>query len=332
MKKFIFRFLLFTLILVPLLLFSDELISNGLKLSNSYPWDNEVLNDIYNSNINATIAIYGSSRAWVHFNTKIIDNRLNQRSYNFGQDASNFMVQYLLHKEFLRLNPHPVLIILSLDHLTFSSRPTYPPKQFLPYILWNKSVYNVLNYNKKLSKLTDYIFPIIRYTGKINAYEAILNYKSDEIYCARFNKHFSVQQNGKFRYKGYRGMNIKWTNDLENARNKFNYYEVKIDSSLIELIASFIDELKTENINLVFVYAPEYIEGQSFIKNRKEIFHYFHVMSDEHDIPFLDYSASMLSYNKKYFYNSLHLNKEGSKLFTIQLTDDLLKYNLVTDP
>ena len=48
--------------------FADLVISKELKKSNSYTFgEYSIWNDIYDGKINADIVIYGSSRAWVHF-------------------------------------------------------------------------------------------------------------------------------------------------------------------------------------------------------------------------------------------------------------------------
>lgn len=36
----------------------------------------------------------------------------------------------------------------------------------------------------------------------------------------------------------------------------------------------------------------------------------------EYNIPFMDYSTDRLSDSKKYFYNTLHLDKVGAEFFT----------------
>ncbi|MBE2208298.1 MAG: hypothetical protein IAE84_11975, partial [Saprospiraceae bacterium] len=78
-----------------------------LKQTKKAPGEFEVWNDIYNSNVNCDIAIYGSSRAWVHIDPKILSHILQLNVYNFGIDGHNFWLQYLRHIEFLKYNPKP---------------------------------------------------------------------------------------------------------------------------------------------------------------------------------------------------------------------------------
>jgi hypothetical protein len=76
------------------------------------------------------------------------------------------------------------------------------------------------------------------------------------------------------------------------------------------------------------VCAPEYIEGQIFTKNRGEVISLYTKYSHKYNIPFYDYSTDAISYQKKYFYNTNHLNKMGAELFTTKLIDTLKQSNV----
>lgn len=65
MKRVIKKIFLFYLPIILLSYPLDKSISNYLKQSNKCYGEYEVWNDIYSGKINADIAIYGSSRAWV---------------------------------------------------------------------------------------------------------------------------------------------------------------------------------------------------------------------------------------------------------------------------
>ncbi len=86
---------------------------------------------------------------------------------------------------------------------------------------------------------------------------------------------------------------------------------------------------KVINIKLIFVYTPEYIEGQKFVSNREQIMGLYKKFSQQHHIPFYDFSNDSISYKKKYFYKKSHLNRVGSQLFTKKLIDTLKSYNFL---
>ena len=76
---------------------------------------------------------------------------------------------------------------------------------------------------------------------------------------------------------------------------------------------------------MIFVYTPEHIEGQHFVSNRAEIMAFYKKIADKYNIPFIDYSADSMCYNKDYFYNSEHLNLKGANMFSQKLASDLKK-------
>ena len=322
MRKFIFKLSIFILAFILLAVTADIVISKKLKSSKAMPCENEVWNDIYNSKINADIAILGSSRAWVHFNSTLIEDSLNVNCYNLGEDGSNFVLQYLRYKEYLSYNPSPKLVILAMDYNTFSDRSNgYPTLRYYPYMLWNFRVYNIVKPYDNTINRNEYFFPLLRYVKSKHTVESLLQSKKKP-YSKTFNKIFELNENGKLRDKDYRGMDLPWNND---GYRKVNI-KITPSPSIIRLFEGFIKELKQKSIKLLVVYPPEYIEGQKSVSNRAEIISSYRSITAKHKVPFIDYSKTQLSQRKELFYNILHLNKTGSKLFTQQIIIDVRKH------
>jgi hypothetical protein len=317
MKKFIIQLLIY---LIPITLLSygaDKFLSNNLKKSNNFA-DGEfsTWNDIYEGKINSDIVIYGSSNAWVQIDPGLIHDSLDATAYNLGINGHNFRLQYFRHSLLLKYNRKPKLIILSLNIFSFEKEnDLYNPDQFLPYMLNNKEMENtIIGFNGY--KSFDFKIPLIRYYGKK---EAIIH---------TFYLLIKPSKNVVKRIKGYQARDMQWNDDLLKAEIKLGSYEVKLDSSLIPLFEIFCNECKQTNIETILVYPPEYIEGQLFIKNRDKIMSIFYNLSKKHDIPFYDFSGDSISFQKKYFYNSGHLNKVGAELFTDKLIHVLKKSSL----
>ena len=306
-KKFIQKIFYFSLPVIAIAYPLDFGLSYYLKQTNSYPAEYEVWNDIYTSRAECDIAIYGSSRAWVHIDPEIISETLGGHVYNFGIDGHNFWLQYLRHLEFCKYNKKPSKIILSLDIFTLQKRKgLYELNQFLPYMLWNSNIRNYTSSYEGYNKI-DYYVPLIRYLGKSNCLELIRN---DII---------NTPANFRYRKQGFLGLNKKWNNDLDNAMKEMKSYEAKLDNESIKLFEEFILECKSSDIELIFVYTPEYIEGQKFTVNRNDIIKLYKFYSKKYSIDFYDYSNDSLCYEKKYFYNSNHLNKIGARIFSKKL-------------
>ena len=305
MKNFTKAISIFSLNLLVILCLLDFGISKFIQTKSLYYGETEVWNDIVESKIDAEIAIYGSSRAWVHLNPAIFEEKLNKKTYNFGIDGHNFWLQYLRHKQYFKYNTKPKLIILSLDNFTLAKRKNlYNLKQFLPYMLWNNDFYE---YTKSYEgfNLLDYYIPFMRYIGNFNLYE-LFNASSTKI-----------------RYNGFRGSDSEWDIDLSKIKAQKSNFETELDITSILLFNQFIKEIKEEDIDLIFVYSPEYIEGQVLVKNRNEIFSIYEEISNKHKIPFFNYSNDPISFDKSLFYNSQHLNKKGANKFTEEFIKDL---------
>jgi hypothetical protein len=128
------------------------------------------------------------------------------------------------------------------------------------------------------------------------------------------------------RKNGYQGQDETWNDDFIKAKVKMKEYEIKFDAATIQLFDEYLHECRNKGIKVILVYTPEYIEGQKFVKNREEMFKLFINLSLKYNIPFWDYSNDAISFQKKYFYNSSHMNKKGAELFTNKLTNALKEY------
>lgn len=313
MKKFITKSFLFILPLLILSIFFDYSISYLFKNSNKCYGEMEVMNDIYEGKVNSDILIYGSSRALYHFNPKIIEDSLNKSAYNFGIDGHTFDLQYLRHLEYLKYNKKPKTIILSVDIGTLTKRKElYNQDQFLPYMLFNKDIkkYTVsyTGYN-----FLDYEIPFIRYFGKNGVIKT----------C--FSTLINQNKIKKFRNKGFHANKKRWNDDFEKAKKSISSYKINLDRDNISLFEKFIVECKQNNIELIFIYAPEYYEAQKFIDNKKEVVEIYTDYARKYHILYIDYSEGIISKNRNLFYNAMHLNDVGADVFTRQLTVDLLK-------
>lgn len=289
----------------------DLFLSKYVKKSNQFYGELEVWNDLYDGKINAEMLIYGSSRAWVHFNPAILADSLQVSVYNLGLDGHHFWLQYLRHLEFLKHNPAPKQILLSLDYTSLQKRDElYLYQQFLPYMLWNNNIkYYTQSY--KGFKYLDYSLPLLRYAGETSLLKKSLEIALDKDTVLPFRKN------------GYRGIQKAWTNEFELAKEKMDSYRIKIDPESVRLFDAFLHDCKNKGIEVTLVYSPEYIDGQKFVVNREEVMELYNNFANKYKLAFLDYSNDTISYRKSYFYNTTHLNKTGSNLFTRTLAHDL---------
>lgn len=317
MRKFIKHIFYFVLPILILAYPLDVLISSQLKKSRTFAFGElTTWNDLYNGRVSADLVIYGSSRAWVHFDPKIFESELGLPTYNLGIDGHNFWLQYYRHQLLMKLNKKPTTIIQSIDVFTLQKREKlFNKRQFLPYMLFNPELKEFTKTYKGYSTF-DYYIPLYRYFGNSKA----LN---ETIYTTFSNN----RKSDKGRIQGYKGNEGPWIGNLKEDKVKWSGYEANIDQQSLELFIQFLEECKSEGINVILVYSPVYIEGQNFIKNTNEIISLFETIARDRNIEFMNYSNSEIAENKKLFYNVLHLNKTGAELFSKELVKDLKLMN-----
>lgn len=313
MTKFLGKYLLF---LVPILLLAypmDQGLSALVKRKNAvFTGEYEVWNDIYSGTINADIVVYGSSRALRHFDPDILQDELGLSVYNCGMDGHQFWMEYYRHKMYIAHNNKPELIIQSLDSFTLQ-RPgfLYNYMQFLPYMFLNWSLYDHVKMLEGFTK-PDFVIPLVRYFGETKALNSALSVL------------FNGSNNVKGRTKGYAPVQKEWGNDLDFAIEKSENIEIPVSTDTKKLFEHYIRECKDLGIKLIFVYSPEYIDGQKYISNRKQMLDYYYRISEQYKIPLLDFSENDICFDKQYFYNSLHMNKRGAELFSHELGKKLI--------
>lgn len=309
MKRFIYKTLL---LLLPLFLLSyplDIFISNGLKKSHGYAGEIEVMSDIYDGKANCDIAIYGSSRAWVHINPQILNDSLGLSAYNFGIDGHNFWLEYLRHLAILKYNKKPSQIIVAADPNSLKKRKDlYQMEQFLPFMLFDKDIREYTSSYIGFNTL-DYYIPLIRYFGQSKVLSKSIAFRKNK--------------NPQYRYRkrGFAGQNRTWDPEMEKIL-KWRFHH-KIEKESIDLFDRFLSECADLDIEVILVHVPEYIEGQKIITNRDEILSVFSDFAEKYGLLFIDYSDNEICLDKNNFYNPGHLNKDGANLFTSILAHDL---------
>jgi hypothetical protein len=310
MKKFGLTVLLFFIPLLILAGLGDYILNQSLRKSNHKYF--VVWNDLVSGKINSEIVVYGTSRARAHINSKILEDTLKLSTYNLGIDGYTFDMEYCRHELVLKNNKKPSYIIQTLDyHMLGKINDLYLYEQFYPY--FNNEI--ILKTIKKYNGFNwwDYHLPLVRYYGS-----------QKEIFSA-LNILIRPSHNKGNRYKGFYNFDQVWTNDLEKAKKSKKTITQKIDKKSEILFEKYIEDTKKSGIHMIFVYTPEYIEGQQFVSNREEIMALYKKLATRYDIPFIDYSSDPMCFNKDYFYNAEHLNLKGANFFSKILASDLKK-------
>lgn len=308
MKKILIKSGLFSLLLVILLIIIHLITNAGLRKSdfgNLKEW-----REIINGKINADIIIQGTSRAWVQYNTLIIDSLLKTNSYNFGMDGSPFDIQFVRFKTYLMNNKAPQIIIQNVDiDLLDLNEVVFQKYQFLPFL--DNIEFKQLLEKGEIITLSDYYLPFSAYMGQPKAIQT------------GFEEFFNIKHYESRKHNGFAANNSEWTDENFKLLSKAGKIKWTKDLKAEKLFNEFISICKNNNIQLILVYAPVYTKYTQLVINFNQSNKYFKEIALKNNLTYLDYSHCSISSNKTYFYNGTHLNGKGAEVFTKMLVKDL---------
>ena len=300
MKRFLQLILIVLGVLIIVSIPFDYAFSNYLTHSKARKYVG--WNDIIYDSVNADLLVLGSSRAWVQYDTYIMDSILNTNSYNLGIDGSALnrqMLRYRVYEHYQKC--HPKVIIVNVDYFSIGKTIGYEREQFFPYLLNNR--FN----RKEMRKTEPFTF------GEL--YLPMYRYYKRSVYST-----FLESDEDTTLYKGFEGKDKDWDGS-KFLEIKTRHFEK--NQTTAWMFDTFLCQLKEQGIKVVFVYAPIYIGLTYKVDNLPEFYETFQSYSDKYQIPMLDYTYYYLSYDTAYFYNATHLNKTGAELFTTKLCHDL---------
>lgn len=319
MRKFLYKILLYVVLFALFAFMLQNIIDRGLR---NYDDDMYIdWNRIFRGQIKADIIIIGSSRAYVHFSPQIIEVTTNLSSYNLAVNGSAPLTQKSKLDFFLANNPAPKILIQNVDiFLLLKERHIFEKEQFFPYL-------NQPSISEHLKKIDSNIWlentiPLYKYRGFRNIFFLGLQSYLGLLEKPQVNK-----------YKGYAGVDAQWNQDFSKFKEE-NSELVYNQENLIfgfNYLKDLITEYKKKNIEIILVQSPLYFELQNIMPQKDSITNRFSEIANKSGIQFWDYYDDSLCINKKYFYNSTHLNKLGSEIFSKQLAVKLKNY-LVDNP
>jgi len=121
--------------------------------------------------------------------------------------------------------------------------------------------------------------------------------------------------------KGYcENSNAKGLGKRKIAKTRIEYGK---DSLAFKIFDEFLQQVKKDNIKIVFVYTPLYKGITEKIVDVDEMISMYYDIARKYDIPIIDYSNDELSLNMNYYLDEVHLNKTGAEIFSAKLAKDI---------
>lgn len=272
-------------------------------------------NQIMQSKVNAQVVITGSSRALAHYDPRTIEAIAGRTAYNLGRNGSQTDMQVAFLKAYLAHNRKPELVIHNLDAFSFvTTHEVYDPVEYMPY-LYDAELYSALKkINPEIWK-SRYL-PLYGYVVEDMNFSWVLGVKG-----------FFGWSPPEDYYLGFNPRSKKWTDEFQRLKaDRPEGVRFEIEPGGVKALEELVNVCKQNQIQLIFVYSPEYIEMQSLTQNRAEIFNRFQALADHYDVPLWDYSNWEYAGDQDFFQNSQHLNAEGAAAFSKDVAGRLSQY------
>ncbi len=306
MSKFLKINILFTLLLFVFGFLVDSIVTLGLQKSDLRMY--QAWNDMFKSRIKGDAIILGSSRAWCQYSPQILDSITGLNFYNLGIDGHKIDFQLIRYNTYRRFCPKPKYIIHNVEFSTLGlTTDGYEREQFFPYI-YDDSLINAVSKVKNINQFERRI-PLFRYFGYREVFEKGIQY---------FFGKKNIYDGGLI--KGYRANEYEW-----DGSNLEKIQSVKFENNqfAIKLFDEYLAKAKREDIEVIIVFAPLYIDVIKKISDYNALLNLYHSIADKYNYKILDYSNIDISLSKSNFYNATHLNKQGAESFSIILGTDL---------
>ena len=313
MRKTITKLLIAAAIIVPVLFGLSYIVDKGIHRSKNSVYGE--WNAIYGGTINADLIINGSSRAASMLSPAIFDSMLKLNCYNIGMSGWATGMQLTRLRIYLLHNKAPKYVVQNVDLSSFEQRPDlFEKNQFIPYIS-DSILLNETNKYEGRFTFADLHFPFFKYNDKWDIiWEGI--------------KSLRGKGGTSEKYKGYTTPTRRWDSE-EFAQFKKDYPKGIAFGNKPEVqkqMQQYIDLCKKNNIKVIFVMAPYYIEALHAITNASEVKDTLLNIAARNNIPFLDYTNDTLRNSTEYFLDGNHLNAIGINIYNRHLANDLKQY------
>jgi len=315
MKKFIFKVIIFLLILA--FVFSG--LNQVFKEFNFYE---KTIKEYKDREENIDVAIFGSSHGYNSYDVRLLEVKLNLNTFNFAGTAQRLETTQVILDKVISDNDLK-LIIVDLFSMTINGMKSENSKNLqlrtLDYLSLSQAK---VEQSRKIfgsSYLPYALFPFFRNHNQIKKIDAL-----------KFSRDYKLNNNTEY-YKGF--MNVNWSFN-DNTWSKFieKYKNKKEDenfNSLSQIQKNRIDKIieiaKVNSIPILFVNSPSYVN--SYDKDYKKTTTYISNYLNKRNLDFVDFDhlreTGKLDY--KDFYDPNHLNISGARKITDSLVEYLVK-------
>lgn len=307
MKKVI-KYIIFIIIFIVIF---NMLTLLFVRKGNGYGTD--VLNFYSQDRNSIDILFLGSSHAYSAFNPYLLEEETGLNGYNFSTQQQPIWITYYYLKEALKYQ-QPKYVVLEV-HMAIVGNQEYALEQVnrdaIDKMRISTNKINAINSSVEKEDRVYYYFNIMKY-----------HYRYKELNSSDFK---TVFLNYSIDNKGYTPLDetdyifnknsIKYSDEIDKIYDKNELY-----------LNEIVKLTKENNIKLIFVKTPTIYNEEEYKK-----LNYLKEYAKGNNILFFDYISNIdcLNLENNDFYDSGHLNKNGSQKFSLEFSWQL--NNIIDD-
>ncbi len=307
MRRFLQRFLEFTLLIVLMAVLADMCVSRGLQKTERGHF--YTMNALMNKRMDADVVVLGNSRAACSYHPQVLDSVLHINSRNLGVSGQPFEVSWLRWALYRRNNQPPKLLIVNIDYSELGIVTNgFEKEQYYPYVADTlvKPFLDLYGFSWMEKHL-----PMYRYRG---------DYKLISVGIMEL---LGIRHDTKGGFiKGYSNSNEKWNGINLESVLQAGIVKGKCESRTVKLLESILEQSQREDFQVVFVYAPVFKRLKLHLEEEESLQAY-HDLSHRFNVPILDYSQMRICSDTSYFKDANHLNSRGAELFSLSLAHSI---------
>jgi hypothetical protein len=238
------------------------------------------------------VLIFGSSRAYHHYNPEIFEKELGLSCFNAGYGGQNIYYHLALLKSALKRHK-PKVVVLDLFYIDYQITKEEHDKEklgvLLPFVHKSdvmKQAVLMRGFNENI-KLLSSIYP----------------FNSKQLYMVRNNI-----SNNRPDFKGFVGLHRNWNQKITYQ----DFPEYEIDSFKLKAIFEFIQLCKDNNSEIFINVSPHFAK----VKDKSIYLDLEEMLKTKYGLQIHNYENDSILLSNKYFSDPFHLNIEGANLFS----------------
>jgi hypothetical protein len=248
------------------------------------------------------VLFLGSSRAEMHYDTKLFDSLTGLNSFNLSLAGANPQIAFAALKTYLQKSTAPKYLIYEVDYhyLKYKSDQIKEFNNYFPYLSEPELRAQFSKVDARIDHFyynPYYSFPFTGLKNLSTSLHGWLNIPNqiDSLY-----------------YKGYFKESLRPSLVFKHVTPYQTFFNIS-DRAYLDSIIIICKQNKTQ---ITLVSSPIFAGGKVDLKNKDQIISQLHNIAKRNNIPFYDLSSLTFCNNRKLFIDHYHLNYLGATKFT----------------